>query len=399
MSRVRKAKDTGEDAKVMPSVLEPGNGGNINLDDLGLEKNRGVNVAQNRFDYDMGIVFRNDEAYLVAGWVESYLWGLYTIVFGITMYKIRLKGWKKMNKVTAGTIIVLYVLATAHNAMALRLLINGFIVYVQDPGPQVYFANIVVPLNVAKDVVYVTNIWVGDSVIVWRLYVIWGKKLWIAAFPVCMMIATAITGYYAIGRWLNPALDSTHLNLAFYETSFHWVTAMYAVSLCTNVSVTIVTATRIWWVGHRNTKILGSDTHSPYSRVILLLLESGSVLSAAKTIEFALFETSGNGYGGDNSVWIVIESMPQIMGIMPTLVILAVNAGFTRRDDFYSLAPQTHTVQFASQPPNTNPTMGTLSISERRESNDASVAHSFYEPSSKTFADDKSGGQMSEHSA
>ncbi|CCM06850.1 uncharacterized protein FIBRA_09155 [Fibroporia radiculosa] len=40
MSLLHKAKDTGEDAEVM-SVLGPDNGDNINLDDLGLEKNYG----------------------------------------------------------------------------------------------------------------------------------------------------------------------------------------------------------------------------------------------------------------------------------------------------------------------------------------------------------------------
>ncbi|CCL98635.1 uncharacterized protein FIBRA_00637 [Fibroporia radiculosa] len=82
--------------------------------------------------------------------------------------------------------------------------------------------------------------------------------------------------------------------------------------------------------------------------------------------------------------------MPQIMGIMPTLIILAVNAGFTRRDDFYSHAPKTHTLQFASHPPDTNTTLETLSISERRDSNDAPAALPFHEQSSKTFAADES---------
>ncbi|CCM06864.1 uncharacterized protein FIBRA_09170 [Fibroporia radiculosa] len=41
MSLLREAKDAGEDAKVM-SILGPGNGGNIDLDDLGLKKNYGV---------------------------------------------------------------------------------------------------------------------------------------------------------------------------------------------------------------------------------------------------------------------------------------------------------------------------------------------------------------------
>ncbi|CCL98627.1 uncharacterized protein FIBRA_00629 [Fibroporia radiculosa] len=306
----------------------------------------------------MGANFRTDESFIVAGWVESALWGVYTVLYGLTLRIIGRKGWGSSNKVTLGAITLLYSLATAHNVMSLQILINAFITYIQEPGPIVYLSEIAVLLNVARDMVYITTIVIGDSVLVWRLYVVWGKNIWIAIFPLCMILATAITGYVAIGQWLNPALQSTNINMAVFNDSVRWVTAMYAVSLSTNVSVTAITAGRIWWVSYRGRKIASATSGARYTRVIILLLESGAMLAAMKIMEFILFEIAGTGIGGDNALWIVLEAMPQAMGIMPTLIVLAVTSGYTRNDDFYKAKTSVVSIsmRFASE----HPTMPSL---------------------------------------
>ena len=51
-----------------------------------------------------------------------------------------------------------YVLATTHMSLALVRLIQGFIFYRDTIGPILYFANISVRLNMAKDYIYITNV-------------------------------------------------------------------------------------------------------------------------------------------------------------------------------------------------------------------------------------------------
>lgn len=93
----------------------------------------------------------------------------------------------------------------------------------------------------------------------------------------------------------------------------HWGTAMFAMSLTTNIVVTAAVAGRIW-VSHSSasTNLLyvthgvpacryvtiyprsniprQSSVH--YTRLILLIIESGSIITAAKLIEFVLFLVS-----------------------------------------------------------------------------------------------------------
>lgn len=59
-------------------------------------------------------------------------------------------------------------------------------------------------------------------------------------------------------------------------------------------------------------KYLGVDG-GQYSRVILLIVESGALIAAAKIVEFTLFKLAPvDGLHGLNALYIVYEIMPQI---------------------------------------------------------------------------------------
>ena len=100
----------------------------------------------------------------------------------------------------------------------------------------------------------------GDLVVVWRLYVVWGRNLWIAILPISMVVGefgelrvrfvwslcyrkadsvpSLVAGYGSISQWLLPN--------PVPETMVRWGTAMFAISLTTNVLVTAIIASRIW---------------------------------------------------------------------------------------------------------------------------------------------------------
>lgn len=128
---------------------------------------------------------------------------------------------------------------------------------------------------------------------------------------------------------------------------------------------------------YRSRKVLGVPGGN-YTRVLLLLIESGALVAAAKLTEFVLFELApDDGISGLNAIDVVYECMPQItvsacpvrpipnphfdvrsacaraQGLAPTCIIYAVNKGFTQPDSYYSSSPKDSLV-FGS-PENTNP--------------------------------------------
>ncbi|RDX44602.1 hypothetical protein OH76DRAFT_1093039 [Lentinus brumalis] len=278
--------------------------------------------------------FPIDEAYLIGGWLESFFWGLFTFLFGMTIYSIYRKRREGFNRFTTASIVILYILATVHMALALVRLIQGFILYRDTIGTIPYFANISVRLNMAKDCIYITNLAMGDLVIAWRLYVVWGKKLWIAIPPTIMVIGEFICGYGSIFQWLLPHPNPVEIA--------HWGQGIFVISLAANIVVTALIAARIWYMTTRTRELLQVESTDRYSRVIMLIVESGALIAVAKIVEFTLFKMAPvDGLHGLNALYVVYEIMPQVTGLAPTVIVYAVNNGFTQKDDCYTTAANT----------------------------------------------------------
>ncbi|TCD70032.1 hypothetical protein EIP91_005284 [Steccherinum ochraceum] len=274
----------------------------------------------------MGISFPIDKAYLIGDWLAAVFWGAFTVLFitcMVTSYHNARQRWFSL-----GMVFVMYSLATAHISIALYRLVQAFIFHVND-GPEgaiLYLANIAVPINRSKDMIYITTIWLGDSILVWRCYMVWNRDWRVLVLPCIMVVATAISGYGAVGMYWNPNLNPV--------LATHWASGMLAVSMATNFILTALTAGRIWMLTRKidfnfqNTP--GSKSPTRYRVVILTVLEAGLLVAIAKFLEFLFFELAPvNGLDGNNTLYIMMECMPQIMGIAPTFIILAVSLGFT----------------------------------------------------------------------
>ncbi|KAH8101903.1 hypothetical protein BXZ70DRAFT_84752 [Cristinia sonorae] len=271
----------------------------------------------------MVVNFPIDKSYLVGGWLASMFWGSFNILFIISMsaiFKKRQKQWFSI-----GAIVIMWSLATTHIAFILSRLIEAFIVHVNEEGAVMYLADIGRPLNRAKDMVYITTIVLGDSILVWRCFMVWNRNWYVIILPVIMVIGTAISGYTAVGQYFLPN--------PYVAGTVRWATGMLAVSMVTNLVLTLLTAGRIWFLT-RQINLRGSSPHSKpqlrYRAVILIILEAGMLVTIGKVTEFILFNISpDDGLDGNNALYVVMDCMPQLMGIAPTLIVLAVNQGLT----------------------------------------------------------------------
>ncbi|KAI0345458.1 hypothetical protein BDW22DRAFT_1426156 [Trametopsis cervina] len=272
--------------------------------------------------------FRIDEAYLVGGWCAASLWGVFTCLLTFAIVQIvQLHNKGKMNKykwLTAVAMFLLYALSTVHVSLALQRLITGFVT-IQGPGTILYFADIGQPLNRGKDMIYITSMIIADSIVVWRCYAVWGSNKWVISLPIILILGTVAAGYGAISQYFLTNPDPIRaVNLG---------TAMFAVSLTTNVVVTGLTVGRIWWKSRSlNQNLNRLHNNSPYRTLLLLLIESGLVIAVAKLIEFTLFKVA-SARPEFNALYIIFDMIPQINGIMPTLIIITVNAKWTITDE------------------------------------------------------------------
>ncbi|KZT59991.1 hypothetical protein CALCODRAFT_492976 [Calocera cornea HHB12733] len=262
--------------------------------------------------------FPFDYAYLVGCWCAAVLWGAFTVLFGISMWLSRRKGGIRRVQVIA--IIALYVLATASLCVEYAAVIRGFI-YTSTPIDRIiFFSNVAQPLIVANDFIYIVMLVLSDLVLVWRCWVVWGKRWITIVLPIAMVVGEAVTGFAAIGQYLTPDPPDN------YAAIQAWASALYALSLATNIMLSLLIAGRLWCIMRASSHLIVVGRHGTRD-ALRLVVESGLAITSAKIIEFVLFEIAFSKDNQNFAVYVLWEIMPQILGIIPTLILLSIQVG------------------------------------------------------------------------
>ncbi|KAI0088304.1 hypothetical protein BDY19DRAFT_994212 [Irpex rosettiformis] len=287
---------------------------------------------------------RIDEAYLLGGWCAAALWGIFSFLLVIAMVQVvQLHSQGRMNRskwLTTSAIVLLYCLATTHASLELRRVVIGLI-DIEGPGAIPYFADILQPLHTGGDFLYITSIIIADVVVAWRCYVVWHANKYVTAILVALLLGTITAGYGAIAQFVLP------VDVINPRESISFGYAMYSMSLATNVVTLILTVGRVWWQSRTLSNAMSERQgqgyrRSTYSTVLLILIESGLFIAVAKVTEFVLYKIApDDGMNGCNGLYIIFDMIPQINGIVPTLIIILVNAKKTITDAHHVTATNT----------------------------------------------------------
>ncbi|KAJ7671239.1 hypothetical protein DFH06DRAFT_910331, partial [Mycena polygramma] len=244
--------------------------------------------------------------------------GGYAVLFGICvhiLYSRRTPG-TPVNMLLLVTAVLMFAMSTIHICIGLARGLTAFIDRTGLPnGASEYYGEIWLWINIFKQALYVTNNIVADSLVIIRCYVVWNFSYRVVAFPVIMLLATSVCGYVAVAQFarLVPGQD------VFTTTIAEWGTTLFSLSLSTNIIVTSLIAGRIYWIGRR-TKRLISGAHN-YQNTVAIVLESGVIYSVGLVTLLIVYRS------GTNAQYIVYDAMAQIMGIVPTMIIVRVGLG------------------------------------------------------------------------
>ncbi|KZT19103.1 hypothetical protein NEOLEDRAFT_1142532 [Neolentinus lepideus HHB14362 ss-1] len=189
-----------------------------------------------------------------------------------------------------------------------------------------------------------TNTVIADGLLIWRCFVVWERKLRVAVLPSILLLAGAACGYALTYFTAQAYLIRLHLPLSATTPPEGWVeagkwsmymrTVFFSTSLATNVLVTILIAGRILWLNRGLGDILGQKHAKTYSRIALILIESGAINSACLLLGLIMdgpFNThiiqGASGSEFQVSTFVVFPST--IANIFPTLLVLLVALGKT----------------------------------------------------------------------
>ncbi|EIM92158.1 uncharacterized protein STEHIDRAFT_151501 [Stereum hirsutum FP-91666 SS1] len=252
--------------------------------------------------------------------IETLLFGIYLATFFASVYLLfsrRFRGGHSplstLKSPMAIACFVLFVSIVAHWILDIIRLFDAFI-YDKDGNPLAFYALLSDGKNVVKTFLYIFEASIGDSIMVYRLYHVWGRSIQPCVFPV---LTTMLTFGAGIGISVQFSLLSPGVDV-FTSTCGRWITTVFTATLCTNLYCSSLITYRL--LKQHNTvrqyKDPNSGVHFP--RVLQILVESAAIYSAATLVTFVSY------LSGSNLQFPSLDSSSPVIGFVFCLIIVRV---------------------------------------------------------------------------
>jgi hypothetical protein len=224
-------------------------------------------------------------------WVGTFFYGIYCVLFCICIYILLHRPRNLGNTVLLVTAIVLFSISTTQTVINIVLGANDI------DGVDVPYDA----LSLADMTLYVINNVIADGLVIYRCYSVWNHNVYVIIVPMILLVISSVFGW------------DTQLPLEPF----------FALSLATNVLVTTLTAGRIWWICRKARSQLRTDVQRRSVSSISIVIESGVIYSVSVLIYLILGAIPSTVIVQDP----VIEMLAQMVGIVPTLIIVRVGLG------------------------------------------------------------------------
>ncbi|KAF8155243.1 hypothetical protein K438DRAFT_1862840 [Mycena galopus ATCC 62051] len=252
--------------------------------------------------------------------------GIYSVLF-YQAVQVLLSRRTPNYKFHLGWLTVLFVLSTIHMALAYSW---AFItdtadtaIYelfsLQNPLPVLYLPDdpaSVHTIGVLLKLRYSLANAIADGIIIYRCYIIWGRRWRAIAFLLVAYVATCIAGIVGLlplSGGSERAVPAVGVATIFF----------------TNVLGAGLAAGRIWWISRRAVSYLGRRSRKKYADLTAVMLESGLIYPAALALTVIIFLIPQT---PTVSVLVCLAACYHLVGIAPTLIIVRVGLGVSTDD-------------------------------------------------------------------
>ncbi|EPT04836.1 hypothetical protein FOMPIDRAFT_1045518 [Fomitopsis schrenkii] len=283
------------------------------------------------------MAFSAAESKLVSIFVQSVLYGNYMSLFFATTKALL---WNQ----TSGTLnplrrnmlfvsFLMFGIATTHVATNFSRIILAFIIHADAPGgPAAFFDEMSNFTQMFGSTLYVAQTLIGDAMALYRSYLVWGRKVWIVAFPFVLLLGSTATG---VG--ILYSFDKVEPEASIFVVQLgHWITAFFSMTFATNVICTALVAYRIWAINR--THLFLSFRHRNLRPVLVLIVESGALYSATLLALLVL-------YNADSWFqYVVLDAVSSIVGIVFSVIMLRIATGVSSAEGETALIEPTAAV-------------------------------------------------------
>jgi len=204
------------------------------------------------------------------------------------------------------------------------------------------------PETTAQIILQGINSILSDSIVIWRAYVVWGRRLSVVIVPIVLLVGVGcmyrlrfcLYKFFADSYIVSSFAGAFAQSRAYHEPNFaaafeKTMIALPSLTLATNVAATSLVLSRIFALHimmRRAERLdgLGSligQGGTRYRRLLKILIESGGMYCLTWLILLCLILT------GSTASHIFLTIIGQLTGIYPTLIIILVSLNLAQDRD------------------------------------------------------------------
>ncbi|KAF8960650.1 hypothetical protein BDZ97DRAFT_1296114 [Flammula alnicola] len=237
------------------------------------------------------------DKYSAAVLFEVFLYGIYSTLFAICI-RVLLKNKRTTQRLLLACAMIMFALATVDVVLELSFLFWFVVKKNTIPDPDLHF----------KFLIYITSNVIADSLVIYRCHAVWNRSKRVIILPCFLLLCGTACGYAFI------ALSKEEYRFRKLLVAFLFTTVTL------NMLVTVLMAGRIWWIARKARAILGPGLSSKYNTMIAIIVESGVIYSMYVVLDVVYPDL------------ILDAGLAQIVGIVPTLIIVQIGLGRDAHD-------------------------------------------------------------------
>ncbi|KAF7369739.1 hypothetical protein MVEN_00305500 [Mycena venus] len=265
---------------------------------------------------------------------ETIFISAYGVFFAIALYSIFRKGFKSSSSI-AMLFVVIYLYASSLTLWALNVTFwfkTAHALFIDNPnaplpGRRDQANENLVSYGPPMEALFMFNMVVGDSVVIWRAWVLYQRTRWVVLIPCTMLLMsfiftvidlTCLTG----AGWSNQSAIASGGAVCTHAELISW-----AFSFVTNATCTILIGYKAW--RHRRSmkalNIAGNQRRLSTDKMLSILVESGSIYCLFWLTQLILFVDVDRRKPIIYAYELFASMGDQISGMYPTLIIVIVN--------------------------------------------------------------------------
>ncbi|PBL02837.1 hypothetical protein ARMGADRAFT_1006162 [Armillaria gallica] len=258
--------------------------------------------------------------------VESFLYGIF-FVLDLTSITLLFVRRSRGTRNTVASIIQrpmfigavgLFITITAHWICTIIRLFDAFVTFEGGKQPLEFYANLSHITEVVKTGFLMASLVIGDSMIIYRLWVVWGFNYYVIIFPLLTLAGLTVCGIgitYQFTQYF-PGLD------VFASEAGRWITSDCVFTLLTNIYSSTMIAWYIWNTHRKSATAIGGAS---LLSVLAMFIESAAIYTSWTIFFTASYQSKSN------LQFTAVDNWAEVAGIAFSLINVRVGLGWAQK--------------------------------------------------------------------